>query len=119
MNRGVLLACCGILFLLSAAITSRLANDDGPFEPRQVPQPIIADLPTNALGPETASRTEQLAKIIDAFDSPSLPPALPIVSSLPWFPGPVLPTPSPEFPSPLGPWPLPPALPGRMPPPTR
>ena len=79
MSRGPFLACCAILFLLSAAITSRLANDDGPFEPRQAPQPIISDTPTNALGPETASRTEQLAKIIDAFDSPSLPPALPIV----------------------------------------
>ena len=79
MSRGPFLACCAILFLLSAAITCRLASGGGPSLPHQAPQPIIADTPTKALGPETASRTEQLAKIIDAIDSPSLPPALPIV----------------------------------------
>ncbi|HIA27369.1 MAG TPA: carboxypeptidase regulatory-like domain-containing protein [Planctomycetes bacterium] len=81
MNRGVLLACCGILFLLSAAITSRLANDDGPFEPRQVPQPIIADAPTIVVPqvPETDSRREQLKRIISSIEAPDLEPALPIV----------------------------------------
>ena len=81
MNRGVLLACCGILFLLSAAITSRLANDDGPFEPRQVPQPIIADAPTIVVpqAPETDSRREQLERIISSIEAPDLEPALPIV----------------------------------------
>ncbi len=82
MNRGVLLACCGILFLLSAAITSRLANDDGPFEPRQVPQPIIADAPTIVVPPpppETDPRREQLKRIISSIEAPDLEPALPIV----------------------------------------
>jgi hypothetical protein len=82
MNRGLLLACCVILFLLSAAITSRLANDDGPFEPRQVPQPIIADAPAIVVPPpppETDSRREQLKRIISSIEAPDLEPALPIV----------------------------------------
>ena len=82
MNRGLLLACCVILFLLSAAITSRLANDDGPFEPRQVPQPIIADAPAIVVPPpppETDSRREQLERIISSIEAPDLQRAMPIV----------------------------------------
>lgn len=81
MNRGLLLSCCAILFLLSAAITSRLASDDGPFEPRQVPQTVIADPPTIVVPPppETNLRREQLKQIIRSIEAPDLEPALPIV----------------------------------------
>lgn len=80
MSRGMLLASCCILFVVSAAITFNLAGDDNSPLPRPQPQEITADAPTVDLPPAPVmnSRREQLKKLIDGVDAPNLAEAMPI-----------------------------------------
>jgi len=81
MRRSPLFACCAIFFMLSAAITFKLASDDVPTLSRTESQSVIADTPAIVVPPmlELDSRREELKRIIRTIEATPLEPALPIV----------------------------------------